>query len=158
MCVYVCVCVCVCVCVLPVSDLLQKHRKYGGSEGRTNNKMATNRETVASVTNLQTHKQNLHFFQAIRINVDLHKLTLYLIYRFIKPALLSQTSCESVLILTSTWCNTAARLMNKDFTTKYLPEPSDQKSSQAFCVFYFNLLGLSIERKQDFVSVQRVLY
>lgn len=38
--------------------------------------------------------------------------------------------------------------MNKDFTTKYLPELSDQKSSQAFCVFYLNLLGLSLKENR----------
>lgn len=46
---------------LPESELLQKHRKCGGSEGKTKSRMATNKDTVASVTNLQrkTHKENI---------------------------------------------------------------------------------------------------
>lgn len=43
--------------MVPVSERLQKQRYRGGSEGRTNNKTATNKATVASVTNLQTHRE-----------------------------------------------------------------------------------------------------
>lgn len=39
--------------VLPVLELLQKHRKCGGSDGKTKSRMATNKDTVASVTNLR---------------------------------------------------------------------------------------------------------
>lgn len=47
--------------VLPVSEFLQKHRKCGGSEGKTKSRMATNKDTVASVTNLRrkTHEENI---------------------------------------------------------------------------------------------------
>lgn len=45
--------------MLPESELLQKHRKCGGWEGKTKSRMATNKDTVASVTNLRrkTHQE-----------------------------------------------------------------------------------------------------
>lgn len=50
-------CVNWCMRVLPVSELLQQHRKCGGSEGKTKSRMATNKDTVASVTNLRRKPQ-----------------------------------------------------------------------------------------------------